>query len=59
MVNLLNDVSCLKYEKYQNHKDIALEIRHKDHRTSRYTKYCTQFHKTVSLEVDLTIETVM
>ena len=34
MVNLLNDVSCLKYEKYQNHKDIALEIRHKDHRTS-------------------------
>ena len=48
-----------KLKQHQDHKDIALEIRHKDHRTSSYTKYCTQFHKTVSLEVDLTIEIVM
>ena len=43
----------LYIESYQNHKDIAHEIHNIEEITEYPQTYCTKFHKTVSLDVEL------
>ena len=49
-------MNILYIESYQNHKDIAHEIHNIEEITEYPQTYCTKFHKTVSLDVDLTSE---